>query len=379
MFKLNTKWFISTVAVDLLVAQEMFIMGSCQLLSRVARGQLALPDQGARFAWGGVNPNYNCRQVAQMPQPVLSPTRLETNWKKCRVLGQGANGQVFLAVHKSTGKEGAVKQIRKDNGAMEKQGRREFERLKQIGSSDHIVKLADQVLYADDSNLYYVLEYCGSESLQQYTERVGGRLREEDSRSVLRQILLAIRHLQTRGIVHRDIKPENIMVMKDASTLTIKLIDFDLSALLMESAPVVAGTPGYISPDLLSPAQRGRGTAQPLVSSDAWSAAVVYCELLFGRQEVMRCQHAYPWDAMKGDEKCRAFFSLVWGNLCRIVPTIQDSHMRGLIMGMLQENTSFRWSIEKCVDFLNQQMISRRTTCFQRASISILPRSSINA
>ena len=59
---------------------------------------------------------------------------------------------------------------------------------------------------------------------------------EEKARVVMRQILLALQHLHTQGIVHRDIKPENILCARNG--VDVKLSDFGLSNCLSPAKAV---------------------------------------------------------------------------------------------------------------------------------------------
>lgn len=88
-------------------------------------------------------------------------------------------------------------------------------------------------------------------------------------------------------MAHQDIKPSNILI--DPQTFKIWLIDFGLSAyyenidhVVVESA---AGTPLYMAPELLQTLYRPHDP----ISSDLWSAGIVFFELLLGFQPFDHC------------------------------------------------------------------------------------------
>ena len=91
--------------------------------------------------------------------------------------------------------------------------------------------------YFVDDNKFYIIsdlyqggelfDYIKDHIVSYHNESVRGRVPEEISRKIIRQILRILVYLHSKGIVHRDIKPENlIFIEKDNVDKGLQLVDF---------------------------------------------------------------------------------------------------------------------------------------------------------
>lgn len=104
-----------------------------------------------------------------------------------------------------------------------------------------------------------------------------GRLTTAHVVRVMARVCDALTHAHDRNVVHGDVTPGNILISR--SDGTVKLVDFGLASdpTDVHAGPVgdVAGTPGYIAPEIL------RGET-PSPRSDVYSLGVVAHRLLAG-------------------------------------------------------------------------------------------------
>ena len=75
-----------------------------------------------------------------------------------------------------------------------------------------------------------ILEFAQLGSLRDLLNSSLQSLSEPTLRFFFRQMAQAVQQLQRRKVVHHDIKVDNFVIM-DRETLTLKLIDFGLSAI----------------------------------------------------------------------------------------------------------------------------------------------------
>ena len=121
------------------------------------------------------------------------------------------------------------------------------------------------------------MELVDGMTLKQYMKKRGTPLSWREALHFITQIVRALGHAHSRGIIHRDIKPQNIMVLRDGS---VKVTDFGIARVASAAQATLTqealGSVHYISPE------QARGSHID-GRSDLYSAGVVLYEMLTGR------------------------------------------------------------------------------------------------
>eukprot|EP01063_Lacrimia_lanifica_P007503 TRINITY_DN1479_c0_g1_i6.p1 TRINITY_DN1479_c0_g1~~TRINITY_DN1479_c0_g1_i6.p1 ORF type:complete len:1097 (+),score=229.22 TRINITY_DN1479_c0_g1_i6:57-3347(+) len=186
-----------------------------------------------------------------------------------RPLGHGAYGAVYLAAHKVTMEQVAVKRMTMSAGA-------ETE-LKMLRKLRHPRIVALKGFHVEGAlggvaEAYLYLEYVSGGSLYDLVQNSGGRLFEASVRRLMKDAVLGLHYLHAHGVVHRDIKPHNLLVDGNGR---VKVADFGCCKDVdTGTASRVQGTPHYMAPE----ACHGRASA----ASDIWSVGACICELASG-------------------------------------------------------------------------------------------------
>ena len=205
----------------------------------------------------------------------LEPEAKITDFEIIKELGSGSFGSVYLAKHKVTKAEYAIKAIDKRNKTNQEEKpyfRREVEVMYKI-HHPNVVKLYGH--FEDNNYCYFVMEYISKGNVYNLlpTDKKK-RLSTKIASSLIKDVISAVYflHHMTPPIIHRDIKPENVLL---AEGLIAKLTDFGWSNYIEgdQKRTTVCGTPIYLAPEILEDKGHDEGV-------DIWCIGVLLFELV---------------------------------------------------------------------------------------------------
>lgn len=224
-----------------------------------------------------------------LPKPVPSPRPQDlsgaTVGRFCihSLLGAGGSGEVYRAEDTVLKRPVALKRVATKFRA-ERHARERILKEAQracILDSEYIARVYDVV--EEEGEVFLVMEFVEGHTLR-HELKSKGSLPLDSFLGLAVQCAEALAAAHQKGIVHRDIKPENIMLTPSAH---VKILDFGLARHVplgdcstattsSESRQEIAGTPGYMAPEVL---------VQPDLDSraDVFSLGVTFYEMLTGR------------------------------------------------------------------------------------------------
>ena len=192
-----------------------------------------------------------------------------------RIIGLGGMAVVFEAEDLLMHRTVAVKMLKEGVGDDATSVKRFINESKAVSMLSHpnIVSIYDVSVREDLK--YIVMEHIRGITLKNYMSRKG-KLPVREAVSFTEQILRALDHAHSKGIIHRDIKPQNIMLLKNGM---IKVADFGIAKLPSAETVTVTdkaiGTVYYISPE--------QASGKPIdPRSDLYSVGVMQYEMVTG-------------------------------------------------------------------------------------------------
>ena len=202
---------------------------------------------------------------------------LDNRYEILELIGVGGMARVYKARCHRLNRLVAVKILRDDLAQDAELRRRFHDESHAVAMLSHpnIVAVYDVSRSSDIE--YIVMELIDGITLKQYMQKKGNKLNWREALHFITQIVKALGHAHSRGIIHRDIKPHNIMVLRDGS---VKVADFGIARVTSGGHSTLTqealGSVHYISPE------QARGSHID-ERSDLYSAGVVLYEMITGR------------------------------------------------------------------------------------------------
>ena len=191
-----------------------------------------------------------------------------------RPLGRGGFAATFLARHRETGNEVALKVLlshREEDEAY----RSRFRQEARLGARlDHpcIVRILESG--PDHGHLWIAMDYVPGQTLEALLKQ-SNPLPLPRVLDIAEMLASAMVHAHERGVVHRDLKPGNIVMTEDG----LKVMDFGIARVMdaetMTTTYAFLGTPLYAAPE----AQQISGVGP---KADCYSFGVMLFEMLAG-------------------------------------------------------------------------------------------------
>lgn len=250
---------------------------------------------------------------SQLEASVRGSRIVDSKYRLERKLGAGGMGTVYRARHLVLQRSFALKLVELSpalDPTFVARFRLEAAALGRL-KHPHIVDVSDfGIDPREDGLAYLVMEYLEGKTLAELCSR-GRSLPLNSCVPVLEGVGLAIDYAHANGVIHRDLKPSNIFLVRSPDGQDVpKVLDFGLAqffspggtvssgsptklknahvdrlsfrpareaffALQEKEAAYIAGTPGYIAPEII---QRVR----PTPSADIYALGLIAYEVLTG-------------------------------------------------------------------------------------------------
>ncbi|XP_074060694.1 inactive serine/threonine-protein kinase PLK5 [Macrotis lagotis] len=223
------------------------------------------------------------RRGAQEPvAPFLRDPSTGRVYRRGRLLGTGAFGRCYKLTDMSTNRVFALKVVPRGRfsglnqwGKRGPPSRRQVEREIELHCQlRHRNVVGFHGHFADQDNVYLVLEYCSRKSLA-HVLKARKTLTEPEVRYYLRGIAAGLRYLHQQGIIHRDLKLSNFFITKN---MEVKIGDLGLATKVGPGGHChggLCGTPNYLAPEVVS--RKGHS-----IQSDIWALGCIMYTALTG-------------------------------------------------------------------------------------------------
>jgi len=186
----------------------------------------------------------------------LEPGTMLGEYEVERLIGEGAMGAVFAAVHPVIRKRVAIKVLKRELCANPRSVQRFVNEARVVNEIGHR-NIVDVFAFGEmpDGRHYFVMEWLRGETLHARLSRSTLTIREMCA--IIRPLARALVAAHDHGVIHRDLKPDNVFLVDDGGEQAlVKLLDFGIAKLghadhridrTAEGA--IIGTPQYMAPE----------------------------------------------------------------------------------------------------------------------------------
>lgn len=230
----------------------------------------------------------DCRQkIIQNPAELPIP-----DYEIKTKLGEGGMGAVFLAQHRRSGEQVALK-VMLSRVAVDENSRKKFER--EIESMRGLNHENVVMLYSHNSvggTFYFLQEFCEGGCVKSLMNRRGGQLSLDEAGPIMLGALQGLSHIHANDIVHRDLKPANILLRGQEGKWVAKVGDLGLAKNFeqagfsgMTATGHTGGTPCFMPREQVTNYKYVRPV------TDVWAMGATFYNMLTGQYP-----HNFPVD-----------------------------------------------------------------------------------
>jgi len=249
-------------------------------------------------------------------------------------LGSGAFGKVLLVRKLGSDDLFAMKVLKKDEVKRRNQVAHTLTERAVMESISHPFIVPLCYSFQSRTRLFMVSEFCPGGELF-YHLREARSFDEEAVKFYITEVLMALEHLHSQGIVYRDLKPENVLLDAEGH---VRVTDFGLSktnVTYSSGAKTYCGTPEYLAPEMIL-VKRENAEAYGF-SVDWWSLGTFAFELFCGNP---------PFQ----DRNVKVMTERILTERVRFPPThVPTMAFRDFVLSLLQRDPANRLGVVKNV------------------------------
>lgn len=246
---------------------------------------------------------------------------------------QGATGRVLKATDESSGRALAIKVLRQDDPLWRARWERETAALRRL-DHPHVCGLLEAREFEGQPAL--IFPFIDGASI----ERALADAPWKAVIATLIDVVEAVAHAHSLGVIHRDLKPANILVNDEG---LLKIVDFGVAAAAssgdtqLTKTGYVIGSPKYMAPEQIL----GKKVDQ---TADIYSVGVIMYEMVTGIPPYSRGDHmSVMYQHVQGKAKhCQ-----------EINPDLPDDYAELIIKAMSVDKTKRHQSMEELTEGLD--------------------------